>query len=1107
MVARRTVNLGTVGFGLEADTTALEQSLRKLKAFGQQVNQVAGITGTADPMYKRFSQVERILTTLQSRVEIVTKRMRESGVAVAEINRVEQAYRRLVNTVTRAPENLMPHELNRGIAGMRAELARGGQMATLKKASNLTEVMRDLSSASIMALGPLSGVGARISIMAGLLDSANVQLGLFVVGITGAITTVSLLGAASVRAVMDMERFDAMLATSTGAAQLAGAEYEYVSGVAARLGHNVRTLIEPFSKFTTATRLSNVPLTEQRKIFEAAIIAGTAMRLNSERMGLVFLALEQMFSKGVVSMEEFRRQLGDLLPGTFGLAARAMGITEAELVKLIESATLLPMTVLPKLAEAWKETFGPGALMAAQSIRGELNRLATSTFEFLKAFDRATQFSELFRRAVILARESLDFLAQNIERIIQLLAAVAGAGAGLAFYALLVKLPAVIAPVVAGLAALRAGTLGWAAALAALQGGTIIGLLARLGLMTAGAVAGYKLLEGATRSAAAETEEWIAQTHEWIRVQRSIGPAHRQVTDRLKAQTIERLNLIQAEIEAQEALHKAQLAAHQRQVQEQGRFQLRLGLPGGAGIIMQPPLPPPPPPAEPAALKTLREQVARGRALIAELQGMELAPTPTPAIAAPEAAAKATAVAAFENWIKRIRDQIRDTRLLQDEIEAAKLGEAALRNFEALRKAMDLVAAMPEDQVQQAGLARISKELREAGFEGANLTEQLHRMFLLMAQRQEKARFFEKLPEQISKAGEAMSKMFEELETRREGAAAALGGVSPEQLRDQEALQKNLERLLEHLEKMGLEQEQINYLTEDYRRRWEAINQMELHGDKLKDLRRDIEAIRHSTRDSFEKAQFEARQQIDKINEAVRESILDAAEAARMTAIIQEDVHRQALDKTKLFGRDIKDVFRDMEQSLLDAFYDITRGIEGGWKDLFESLKRTIFDFLTRIAVIEPILTSLFGGLYTGRKGDAGTGLLEGLIGGAKDFFRGPQLRMVPGGGAGGSVGGGILDFMFMGGFQRGGQFRVGGAGGADSQMVAFAATPGETVTIQPPGSGGAGTYTPTTTIVQNINFAVGIRGEVRAEIMTLLPRLAEVSRRAVNDAERRGAR
>ncbi len=45
---------------------------------------------------------------------------------------------------------------------------------------------------------------------------------------------------------------------------------------------------------------------------------------------------------------------------------------------------------------------------------------------------------------------------------------------------------------------------------------------------------------------------------------------------------------------------------------------------------------------------------------------------------------------------------------------------------------------------------------------------------------------------------------------------------------------------------------------------------------------------------------------------------------------------------------------------------------------------------------------------------------------------------------------GGFFKNLF--GFAHGGQFKVGGVGGTDSQLVAFWATPGETVTVTPPG-------------------------------------------------------
>ncbi len=81
------------------------------------------------------------------------------------------------------------------------------------------------------------------------------------------------------------------------------------------------------------------------------------------------------------------------------------------------------------------------------------------------------------------------------------------------------------------------------------------------------------------------------------------------------------------------------------------------------------------------------------------------------------------------------------------------------------------------------------------------------------------------------------------------------------------------------------------------------------------------------------------------------------------------------------------------------------------------------------------------------------------------------QALGIGGAGAGASAGGGVASLLGafgLPGFQTGGQFTVGGAGGIDSQLVAFRATPGERVNVDNPNNGarssGGGV-----TIVQNI--------------------------------------
>ncbi len=93
---------------------------------------------------------------------------------------------------------------------------------------------------------------------------------------------------------------------------------------------------------------------------------------------------------------------------------------------------------------------------------------------------------------------------------------------------------------------------------------------------------------------------------------------------------------------------------------------------------------------------------------------------------------------------------------------------------------------------------------------------------------------------------------------------------------------------------------------------------------------------------------------------------------------------------------------------------------------------------------------------------------------------------------SGGFIGGAAKLF----GFASGGEFTVGGAGGTDSQTVAFRATPGERVSV---GGGGGGVN-----IVQNIDA----RGSSNPQQMAVIMKLAKDSAKAeIQDSLRRRSR
>lgn len=103
-----------------------------------------------------------------------------------------------------------------------------------------------------------------------------------------------------------------------------------------------------------------------------AVTAGVPM----DKMTLALQAFSQMAGKGVVNMEELRQQLGDALPGALKIAADGLGITQAQLFKLVKQGKITAddiMNAFIKVGES--AVYANGAAAGAESLRSKWNQL------------------------------------------------------------------------------------------------------------------------------------------------------------------------------------------------------------------------------------------------------------------------------------------------------------------------------------------------------------------------------------------------------------------------------------------------------------------------------------------------------------------------------------------------------------------------------------------------------------------------------------------------------------------------------------------------------------------------------------------------------------
>lgn len=208
--------------------------------------------------------------------------------------------------------------------------------------------------------------------------------------IGGAINKFGALGAAmatagvAVKPVIDatiaLERMERVLTTVTGSASVAKEQIEFLRQVSQRAGQSFNVVGDEYAKFAASALSAGVPLRTVQKVFESTALAAGNLGLTSDQTARILNALGQSASKGVIQMEELRGQLGDALPGAMSLMAKGLGLTDQQLVKLVESGGLLARDALPALAEALVQ-LGPKGGGAVQGLVAEFNRLKNVVLE------------------------------------------------------------------------------------------------------------------------------------------------------------------------------------------------------------------------------------------------------------------------------------------------------------------------------------------------------------------------------------------------------------------------------------------------------------------------------------------------------------------------------------------------------------------------------------------------------------------------------------------------------------------------------------------------------------------------------------------------------
>lgn len=179
---------------------------------------------------------------------------------------------------------------------------------------------------------------------------------------------------------MESERLRNSFEAAAGGVQKGADAYAYARNESQRLGLDLQSTAEAFKSITASAKGTSLEGEKTQRVFSSVAGASRALGLSGDQMSGALLAISQMMSKGTVQAEELRGQLGERIPGSFQIAARAMGVTTAELGKMLEGGKVVAEDFLPKFAAELEKTFPPGE-KAMSGLTAETMRLKTAMYE------------------------------------------------------------------------------------------------------------------------------------------------------------------------------------------------------------------------------------------------------------------------------------------------------------------------------------------------------------------------------------------------------------------------------------------------------------------------------------------------------------------------------------------------------------------------------------------------------------------------------------------------------------------------------------------------------------------------------------------------------
>lgn len=244
----------------------------------------------------------------------------------------------------------------------------------------------------------------------------------------------------------------------------AGELEKYFRDTAERMGLELGTIIQDSAKLFVAGKEAKLDSKTVKYIFEQFSGFGQLMGADAETQSGIYKALEQMLSKTTVQAEELKGQLADRLPAATNLFAKALGVSNAELMTMMKDGRVLAADVLPKVAALIEQTYGSNIEKTQKSLVAEQSRLNNAFKDWIRIIadagvmdnfttllrevrdffrsDEAKQWAEAIATALNVAIDALRQVVKHANELVIAFGALLAIGAAQMFLSLVKTMPA-----------------------------------------------------------------------------------------------------------------------------------------------------------------------------------------------------------------------------------------------------------------------------------------------------------------------------------------------------------------------------------------------------------------------------------------------------------------------------------------------------------------------------------------------------------------------------------------------------------------------------------------------------------------------------------------